>query len=284
MSCPDCFRGGVTTIHPTGTETTIHGVPTYVAQPDEAVTPKGIVVVITDAFGWKFANNRVLSDHLAKRGGFLVYCPDFMKGLMDKIIEPTSWFNTIVYKPIWVFQALVVAVPWKLKTKIPATHPGVISFFQALRTSPPPYPTDTLKVGAAGYCYGGKHAFLLAHDKPETRVVRHESQKESTKDLPLIDCAFSAHPSLLELPVDVDAVALPLSVVVGDKDAVLKAPEAQKTKDILEAKGVGSYEVKILQGAKHGFAIRPHPEDKEELEFAETAEVQAIEWFKRWFA
>jgi dienelactone hydrolase len=72
--------GGVTKNHPKGTETTIHGLPTYVAQPDEGVTPKAIIVFLTDAFGWKFPNNRVLCDHYAKIGGFLVYCPDFMFG------------------------------------------------------------------------------------------------------------------------------------------------------------------------------------------------------------
>lgn len=80
MSCPACFQGGVSTSHPTGRETTLHGLSTYVAEPEEGVTPKGIIVFITDAFGWNFVNNRVLSDHYAKRGGFLVYCPDFMNG------------------------------------------------------------------------------------------------------------------------------------------------------------------------------------------------------------
>jgi dienelactone hydrolase len=80
MACPNCFTGGVTQNHPTGIETTIHGLPTYVAKPDEGVAPKGLIVFITDAFGWKFPNNRVLCDHYAKIGGFLVYCPDFMNG------------------------------------------------------------------------------------------------------------------------------------------------------------------------------------------------------------
>lgn len=80
MSCPNCFRGGVSGAEPTGTEMTIHGVPTYVAQPAEGVIPKGLVVVIPDAFGWDFVNNRVLCDNYAKKGGFLVYLPDFMNG------------------------------------------------------------------------------------------------------------------------------------------------------------------------------------------------------------
>lgn len=91
MSCPDCFRGGVSSSHPTGKEATIHGFPTYVAQPDEGVMPKGIVVFITDAFGWDFVNNRVLADHYAKRGELLVYIPDFMNG--SSFLNPQSPFT-----------------------------------------------------------------------------------------------------------------------------------------------------------------------------------------------
>lgn len=81
MSRPGCFRGPVSNTQTKGIETTIRGVPTYVAEPENGAIPKGIIVVITDAFGWKFVNNRVLCDRYAKRGGFLVYCPDFMNGI-----------------------------------------------------------------------------------------------------------------------------------------------------------------------------------------------------------
>jgi dienelactone hydrolase len=66
--------------HPKGKEVTINGIRTYVAEPEAGRTPTGIIVIITDAFGWDFVNNRVLSDHYCK-GGFLVYCPDLMEGL-----------------------------------------------------------------------------------------------------------------------------------------------------------------------------------------------------------
>lgn len=90
MACPDCFRGGVSDLQPTGTVTTLHGLPTYVAQPEDGVTPKGIVVILTDAFGWDFVNNRVLSDIYAKKGGFIVYCPDFMDG-MNGTVPASFW-------------------------------------------------------------------------------------------------------------------------------------------------------------------------------------------------
>jgi hypothetical protein len=82
MSCPACFSGHVHNGVPGGKIETIHGLPTYVATPADGVTPKGIIVVISDAFGWEFINNRILSDNYAEKGGFIVYLPDFMNGLL----------------------------------------------------------------------------------------------------------------------------------------------------------------------------------------------------------
>jgi len=81
MSCPDCFKGSERTdAAPTGKVTTLHGLPTYIAEPSEGRSPKGIVVIIPDAFGWEFVNNRLLVDEYARTGDFTVYLPDFMNG------------------------------------------------------------------------------------------------------------------------------------------------------------------------------------------------------------
>ena len=64
---------------PTGRVTTLHGLPAYVAEPPSG-SPKGIIVIIPDAFGWELPNIRALADHYAKRGDFRVYVPDFMNG------------------------------------------------------------------------------------------------------------------------------------------------------------------------------------------------------------
>lgn len=193
-----------------------------------------------------------------------------------------SWFSAIFYKPIYVIQVLTYAIPWKRTSDIPKTRARVLAFFQALRTSDPPFPTKDLKIGAAGFCWGGKHAIILAADTPDSRVVRHESQTKSKDPEALLNCVFTAHPSYIEVPKDLDAISVPTSVVVGDQDMAMKTPQILKMKEILEAKE-GAFECVILPGAKHGFAVRTHPEDKHEVECAEKAEVQAISWFTKWF-
>jgi len=200
---------------------------------------------------------------------------------MDKIMTPASWLVTLFYKPIYVVQAMIAAIPWKFKTRISVTHGPIVSFFQALRTSPPPFTTGNLGIGAAGFCWGGKHALLLAQNAPSSRVRRHESQISFETLEPLIDCTFTAHPSYIDVPKDIEAITIPTSVAVGDEDMAMKVPLVKQMKEILEVKKKGDHEVNILPGAKHGFSVRTHPDDEHEMECAEKAELQAIKWFTR---
>lgn len=78
MSCSGCFAGHIKTSDPRGHAKTIHGRLTYVSQPNDPTSIKGIVVIVPDAFGWEFVNNRQLADHYASMGNFKVYLPDFM--------------------------------------------------------------------------------------------------------------------------------------------------------------------------------------------------------------
>jgi dienelactone hydrolase len=80
MACAECFTGHIKSSKPKGEVRELHGRKTYIASPDGSASPKGIVVIVPDAFGWKFVNNRLLADQYASRGQFKVYLPDFMDG------------------------------------------------------------------------------------------------------------------------------------------------------------------------------------------------------------
>lgn len=108
----------------------------------------------------------------------------------------------------------------------------------------------------------------------------------------LVDCIFTAHPSYISIPDEVEGVDVPMSVIVGDADMALKKPQALEMqrllldKNAVEGKRDGGrkdkYEMVILEGAKHGFAIRTHPDDEREMEMAMRAEDQALSWFGKW--
>jgi dienelactone hydrolase len=85
MSCPDCFSGNVHEGSPKGQITTLHGLDAYVSEPAEGTPVKGLIIIIPDAFGWEFVNNRILADHYAEKGSYKVYLPDFMKGELSNL-------------------------------------------------------------------------------------------------------------------------------------------------------------------------------------------------------
>lgn len=80
MACPDCFKGTVHEDEPRGKVTRVYGLDTYVSEPPNGGAVKGVIVIIPDAFGWEFVNNRILADHYAEKGSFKVYLPEFMAG------------------------------------------------------------------------------------------------------------------------------------------------------------------------------------------------------------
>ncbi|KAI1158741.1 hypothetical protein F5B18DRAFT_656326 [Nemania serpens] len=224
MSCPDCFRGGVSKSHFTGNEVTIHGVQTYIAEPEAGV------------------------------------------------------------KLFLILKVLYHVIPWVLTCSSAKTEAGVIEYFKALRTSPPPLQTKDLKIGTSGFCWGGKRIVTLAKDDSKHRVTRHSSQTLSSAPEALIDATFVGHPIFIKVPDDVDAIKIPIFWSVGEEDLQMKAADIKIMKGIIESKKDAEHDVRIILGAKHGFANRTHPEDKEEMAAAERAKEQAVSWFSRWLS
>jgi hypothetical protein len=94
---------------------------------------------------------------------------------MDTLLEETSWFTTIFVKWFLFIQVLNNVIPWMLTCTPAKTEAGMIKYFKALQTSPPPFQTKDLKIGAAGFCWGDKHTVTLAKDDPKHRVIRDSS-------------------------------------------------------------------------------------------------------------
>ncbi|KAM0255011.1 hypothetical protein ACHAQJ_006239 [Trichoderma viride] len=130
MSCPDCYRGSVHEGQPRGEVTQAYGLNTYVVGPADGRPAKGIVVVLPDAFGWEFANIRLLADSYADKGDFKVYHG---------------------------FRALCGMLPFIIYNWPTRAWPRVKGFFEQLRKEE----GASLSVGAAGFCWGGKQVILL---------------------------------------------------------------------------------------------------------------------------
>jgi dienelactone hydrolase len=178
----------------------------------------------------------------------------------------TGWLK----KPYQVGAVLMSAIPFKTANDFPKSWPKVTSWLEALRKSP----EGNLPVGAAGFCWGGKHTVNLCHGF-KTGTGRN-----------LIDAGFTAHPSSLDIPTEIEKVRLPLAIAHAEKDMALKAAQFETIKEVLEKlKKEESVESECIQydGATHGFAVRAD-ERKDEAKQAADAEEQAIKWFQTHFA
>jgi dienelactone hydrolase len=163
-------------------------------------------------------------------------------------------------------------------------HPRVQAFLRALRAQ---QTLPDAKLGVAGFCWGGLHAVLLTHDGPQNKY----SPSGGGEERPLVDCSFTAHPSMLSFPKHIEDVVGPLSVANGDDDRYMGKEKMQTLVKILEGKnaaagetpGGAKYEVVVYPGARHGFGVRADPKDPVQREAEKGSEAQAVKWFKRWF-
>lgn len=168
-------------------------------------------------------------------------------------------------------------IPWLYHTREAVSKPIITKFFQNLRSHSPPFETERLRIGAAGFCWGGYYTVYLSKDEPGTRVA----SPVSGETLPLIDCGFTAHPSFLTVPKDIEAIKQPVSVGNGADDQFLGRKNMLLLKSILEGKEDAAHEVIIYEGANHGFAIRGDPNDPKQAELGAKAEDQAVSWWKK---
>ncbi|KAL4996925.1 dienelactone hydrolase [Aspergillus recurvatus] len=288
MSCPDCFTGTVHAGTPKGRITTLHGLRTYVSEPggvpDDEI--KGIVVIVPDAFGWEFVNNRLLADKYAHGGKFRVYLPDFMKGTavpawgLDTIraVMKTGSLWGWISKPYHIATALYTFLPFLIANRPAKSYPIVESFFASVRQSPE---GQKHPIGAAGFCWGGKHTVLLAHGASTTVIANDNSGKVKRT---LIDAGFTGHPSMLSLPGDIEKITIPVSFALGDLDSYLKEEQIGFIKKIVEEKEEVGGEVRVYVGAGHGFCVRADTAVEKSDRQAGEAEEQAVEFFRKRFA
>jgi len=258
-----CLSGKVHDGTPTGKVETIDNLQTYVAAPEDGSKTKTIVFLV-DIFGWEFKNVRLLADNYAK-AGFYCLVPDLHQG--DSI--PLAFLQSVepplnIRKQLTVFDKTKATAtvgttlpPWLIKHRESITKPLVDSFINAVRV-------PGTKIGALGFCWGGRYAILAAHGD--------------------VDAAYACHPSLVAIPGDFEPVAKPLSLAVGDSDSLLDNDTVGKIQDIMAKKTTLPHELRIYEGQIHGFALRSDWSSETDREAMDLAENQGIEWFNKYLA
>ena len=155
---------------------------------------------------------------------------------------------------------------------------------------------EGLRVGSAGFCWGGKYTILLGQGRKYGDGGGSESGSGGLEGKGLIDAAFVAHPSKMAFPSDWEKIAVPFSMAIGDVDLGIGIEHVREIEGVLEGKkkragnedgGGGeerenASEVVVYEGAKHGFAIRGDWDDEGQRKSAEEAQEQALKWFVKW--
>lgn len=129
-----------------------------------------------------------------------------------------------------------------------------------------------MPVGAAGFCWGGKHTVLLAADEELVNGKR------------LLDAGFTGHPSMLSVPADIKAMTLPVAFALAENDTAVSVQQTEQIKQIVEGQPeVQRGEVVVYNGCGHGFCIRADPTNDDVAKQAAEAEDQCIRWFNKHF-
>lgn len=278
MSCPDCFQGAILLNYtPKGTLQTLHSLQTYIARPEGP--PKGIIIIIPDAFGLPFPNNKQLADKYATHG-YLTYLPDVMRGqeapawmsnMFPALLSTKTWWD-ILMKPYQIAWTIYGIVPFLIRCSFPKSMPVVKDFFDAIREENP-----SLPIAASGFCWGGQHTVTFAHGERSPKTGKFYT-----------DAGFTAHPSNLVMPDDIKKVTRPLSIAIGTKDFVFTKKLAEEAEAIMREKkekdGLKNLEIVYYEGAGHGFGVRADPGNEKVSKQADESIVQAIKFFDTVFA
>ena len=268
-----CISGTLnTSATPSGREDTIGGLPCYIAEPSDGSTSKSVVFVV-DIFGWSFPNVRLLADHYAK-AGFYCYVPDIHEGdslpisFLQNVEPPLKEQEKLSMVDKAKNAAIVPATlgPWLVRHREGVSEPIISGFINTVRSIP-----GTQKVGAIGFCWGGRYAILQAHGKKEGSVGG-------------VDAAVACHPSLVAIPGDFEPVTMPLSLAVGSKDSLLDEKSVKQIKEVLDAKTDVPAEVHVYEDQVHGFALRNDWSSDQDKKAMDDAEKQGIAWFKRYLS
>ncbi|GAA5966325.1 hypothetical protein JCM21900_003096, partial [Sporobolomyces salmonicolor] len=227
---------------PTGPNPVIGGVSTYVSLPSGDYDKTKALLFLTDVFGLPLPNNRLLADTFAA-SGIAVYAPDLFNG---EAIDMEAMHGGKVDLPAW------------LSTHgADVTRPVAEKVIAALKAQ------GVTRFAATGYCYGAR---LVAD------FVLNDT----------IQVAIVAHPSLLQVPEDLEALnkkSTPFLWHNALKDYHF-GPEQQATaKKIL---GDNSAHVFIdWEGQEHGFAIRGDSDKPDVKAAAEGAFKASAEFIKK---
>ncbi|KAB8279103.1 Alpha/Beta hydrolase protein [Aspergillus minisclerotigenes] len=239
-----CLKGFRWNGKPAGRETTLAGMSCYTVGTNSSVA----LLLLHDLFGWTFPNTRLLSDHLAEEVGCTVYVPDLFGGERlppDVLLDESRWNE--------------LDLPGFLSRNTKAIREtDIFNCAKALRGE---YKYSS--IGAIGFCFGGWAVFRLG-----------------AKDVRLVDCISTAHPTFLEQK-EISDIGVPVQIMAPEHDPQFTEELKAFSNTVIPKLGV-PYDYQYFPFLTHGFATRGNPNDRDEIAGMERAKNAAVFWFRQW--
>ncbi|KAL1847805.1 hypothetical protein Daus18300_013847 [Diaporthe australafricana] len=245
-----CIKGNLHEGEPRGTNVTIEGVDTYVAQPPEGISNGNIILYFPDVWGL-FKNGNLVMDGFAD-AGYLTVGMDYFRG--DPVWKHRKDRHDATTEPDFDYDA------WKEKHQSFAAK-AVPRWVDAVKAK---YGGNGTKYGCVGYCFGAPYVCdQLAEGGSCTAG------------------AF-AHPAFLK-ESHFRNLKRPLFLSCAEIDHTFDAQSRRRAVDMLvEDKRV--YHVQLFSGVEHGFALRGSQSDPYERWAKEQSLRGIVDWFDLWLA
>ncbi|CEH12170.1 Predicted hydrolase related to dienelactone hydrolase [Ceraceosorus bombacis] len=263
--CVHCVSGDVLPGESKGKESKIGPYNTYIASPSSTRSSTVGIIFACDAFGLALKNNKILADTLADKLGTTVYVPDYFQGdpvkpeVMNdapgtaKEVNAQSFFQKAASS-----LKLVSMVPWFIKHRPSTKYDGFKAFVKALTEE-----KKLEKLGAVGYCYGGKMAAYANVNE-------------------LVQAAVLLHPSLISVNDDIKPLKAPTLFLCAESDPVFPDKLREQSQSALATRGsdAPAHEFVLYENTVHGFGARPKLSDPLVKKAFEQSVDRTVEWFQ----
>lgn len=255
-----CVTGHIHSGHPQGSEMTMGSLSTYIAKPEnETSSGSAAIVIISDIFGYRLPNTRLVADEYAKNG-FVTYIPDLLdNNAMDikhlKTLAPwpeQKADQTMLGKVGATASVGLDMAPWLYRHRSAVVLPKLQLFLKGVKAS-------HSKLYTLGYCWGSQYAFMSADPNSELSEG--------------VDAAAACHPSMVNADVVAKATK-PITVAAGEIDELF---DWKKMEAVIKKNGG---EVVVYPKMVHGFSIRGDLKRPDVHQAKEDALMQVVNFFR----